>query len=527
MLFRLDYFTNWDKLALMNISKQLLNPQYPLHLLGWKAFQDLAIALSEECLQRPVQTFLPGNDAGRDGAFVGAWESDSASSGETTIQCKFTSQPNQNLTPSLISNELEKAKRLVTLGLAHDYIILTNHSITGQSELKIKGMFQAAGVGRCRVFGYDWIIKQILSSPKLRMMAPRLYGMGDLSDLMDERAYEQAQLILSSMGDDLRRLVVTDAHRNSVRAVSQHNLVVLLGAPAAGKSTIGASLAIGAADIWKCMTIRATSPADVQKHLKPGEKQFFWIDDAWGSTQYQKERTEEWNHVLPLIRSGINQGSRFLFTSRDYIWNAAVKDLKIQALPLLSKSQVIIDVHEISTQERAQILYNHIKFGDQPREFKARIKTFLPSAIETDSFLPEVARRLGSTFFVSKPITSREQIIDYFNRPADFLLDTINSLSATCRAAIGVVFLNGGSVAAPVATELLENAARAFGVNFGEVRNELQSLNGSMLLLLQTDEGPVWTYKHPTISDAFAKYLASSVELGSRPINRFETVSFA
>lgn len=66
------------------------------------------------------------------------------------------------------------------------------------------------------------------------MLAPRLYGLGDLSELLDARAYAQAQLILSSMGDDLKRLVVTEAHRKSVRAI---NIVLLLGAPAAGKST--------------------------------------------------------------------------------------------------------------------------------------------------------------------------------------------------------------------------------------------------------------------------------------------------
>lgn len=98
-------------------------------------------------------------------------------------------------------------------------------------------------------------------------MAPRLYGLGDLSDLLDARAYAQAQLILSAMGESLQRLVVTEAHRRSVRAISAHNLVLLLGAPASGKSTIGASLAIGAADIWKSGTIRAMSPEDVQRHI--------------------------------------------------------------------------------------------------------------------------------------------------------------------------------------------------------------------------------------------------------------------
>jgi hypothetical protein len=195
---------------------------YPLHLLGWKAFQDLCVGVAEECLRRPVQTFLPNNDAGRDGAFVGRWDGADLVAGESTIQCKFTSQPSAKLSLSMLADELEKARALAAKGLASDYIILTNHPITGASDLQIKAAFEAAGVGRCRVFGYDWIVLQIRSSPRLRMMAPRLYGLGDLSDLLDERAYGQAQLILSAMGDDLQRLVVTDAHRKSVRAVSEH-----------------------------------------------------------------------------------------------------------------------------------------------------------------------------------------------------------------------------------------------------------------------------------------------------------------
>ena len=262
---------------------------YPLHLLGWKAFQDLCVSVAEECLRRPVQTFLPNNDAGRDGAFIGKWEGADPAAGESTIQCKFTSRPDANLTLSVLSDELEKARLLAARGLAADYIILTNHPITGASELQIRTAFEAVGAGRCRIFGYTWIVGQIRASPRLRMPAPRLYGLCDLSGLLDARAYAQAKLILSAMGDDLQRLVITDAHRRSVRAISEHNLVLLLGAPAAGKSTIGASLAIGAADIWGCSTIRATSPADIQLHLDPDMRQFFWIDDAWGNTQYQRQ----------------------------------------------------------------------------------------------------------------------------------------------------------------------------------------------------------------------------------------------
>jgi hypothetical protein len=126
---------------------------FQIHRLGWKAFQDLCVAIAEEQTNVAVQTFLPTKDAGRDGAFVGRW--DGATAGNSTIQCKFTSKPALNLTLSMLSEELPKARRLASRKLADDYVILTNHTITGASELKIRTAFEAAGVGRCRVFHRD------------------------------------------------------------------------------------------------------------------------------------------------------------------------------------------------------------------------------------------------------------------------------------------------------------------------------------------------------------------------------------
>jgi hypothetical protein len=413
----------------------------------------------------------------------------------------------------MLSDEIEKAKKLAAQGLADDYIILTNHALTGQSEIKIKKAFEAAGVGRCRVFHRDWIIKQIRSSARLRMLVPRLYGLGDLSDLLDARAYAQAQLILSEMGDNLQKLVVTEAHRKSVRAISDHNLVLLLGSPAAGKSTIGASLAIGAADLWQCSTVKSTSPEHLQRHLNPNVAQFFWIDDAWGSTQYQRDRTEAWNQVFPLMQGAMKRGTRFLITSRDYIWSAARKDLKLQALPVLTKSQVIINVHELALEEKARILYNHLKFGDQDSTFKAGLKPFLPEISKRHDFLPESARRLGNKFFTTSLRFERTTITAFFERPEAFLKETIETLSAECKSAIALLFMNGGQVRSPVSTQALEPAAEAFGVGTAAVRDQLEALNGSILLLAEDEEGPYWTYKHPTVSDAFARYVAGSPEL--------------
>jgi len=488
-----------------------MNDDIDLHRIGWKAFQDLSIAVVEEMIGRPVQSFLPTADSGRDGAFLGSWDGPGGT--ESVIQCKFTSKNDHNLTLSMLSDELPKAAALAGKGLAQDYIIITNHGVTGKSELLIKEAFQAAGVGRCRVFHRDWVVARIKESPRLRMMVPRLYGLMDLASVLDERAYGQAQLILSEMGDNLRKLVVTSAHKDSVHAISKHNLVLLLGSPAAGKSTIGASLSLGAADIWGCSTIKSTSPDHLGSHIDPKGGQFFWIDDAWGSTQYQSDRTEKWNQVFPLMQGAMSRGTRFLITSRDYIWQAARKDLKLQALPVLKQSQVIINVHSLTEEERARILYNHMKLGNQAASFRQAVKPMLPMICKRSDFLPESARRLGDELFTRNLRLEASHVEEFFSRPKDFLEDTIGTLSEACKAAIALIFLNGGQVRSPASQDILGPAASSFGVGVADLRIQLEALNGSLLNLAQDEEGPYWTYRHPTVGDAFAAWVAKSPEM--------------
>lgn len=63
---------------------------------------------------------------------------------------------------------------------------------------------------RCRSFGVEQISQFIRESPRLRMLVPRVYGLGDLGQILDARAYDQAQEILSSLGDDMNKFVMTD-----------------------------------------------------------------------------------------------------------------------------------------------------------------------------------------------------------------------------------------------------------------------------------------------------------------------------
>ncbi|WP_218511975.1 restriction endonuclease [Variovorax sp. dw_308] len=180
---------------------------FNLHTLGWHSFQQLCHSILRENLGQPVQSFLDEHDGGRDGAFSGVWNPTGAEdfSGKFVVQCKFTKIAGKNLHLSEMSDDIDKARRLVEQGLCDVYVLLTNAGQSATADELIVEKLRDAGVKQVRIFHGPWIERQILESKNLRSMVPRVYGLGDLSEILDKRAYEQAAAVLDSMREDLAR----------------------------------------------------------------------------------------------------------------------------------------------------------------------------------------------------------------------------------------------------------------------------------------------------------------------------------
>ncbi len=486
---------------------------YDLSQLGWKAFQDLACAVAAEVLQRPVQTFLGSNDGGRDGAFLGTWHGSDGATAKSTIQCKFFGKPDASLTLSGLKEELPKAAKLATEGLADDYIILTNAGVSGETDQQICAAFQAAGVPMCRVFGGSWIVQQLTENLRLRTLVPRVYGIGDLSHIITGHGYKQAKAILDSMGSDLSCFVPTDAYRLALKALHEHGFVILLGDPASGKSTIAAILGLGALDDGCLGALKINAP-DQLNLWHPGEKQFLWVDDAFGANQFDGARMSRWNAELGTLRAAVEGGARVVFTSRNYIWEAAKPHLKMSAFPLLKESQVVVNVHALTEDERAQMLYNHVRRA-QPQKMRRRLKPFLAGIAANKAFLPETARRLGDPLFTSKLDLSEERLTRLVEQPVEFLTEILGQLDDASRAAIALIFLNSQTgVPSPITTsQPLELVIRLMGVRPADVSRAMQHLNESLTRLISEEDGNRWVFRHPTVTDAFAGLVADSPEL--------------
>ena len=158
---------------------------------------------------------------------------------EATIQCKFSGKSDLRLKLSDITSELANVKELVDQGRAHTYYFLTSMGVDAPVAAEIRDKLRELGVQEPHVEGREWITAEIKSSSRLRALVPRVYGLGDLSSIVDERSAAQTRALLDHLLPGLRVYVPTSAHRTAVRTLAEHKLVLLIGPPATGKSMLG------------------------------------------------------------------------------------------------------------------------------------------------------------------------------------------------------------------------------------------------------------------------------------------------
>lgn len=489
---------------------------FDLHKLGWKAFEDLVACIFRDMMGQTFQSFADGADGGRDGAFHGEWapQSGEKMSGSFTVQCKHTSKPGKPFPESIITEELPKVTRLVTQGLSDNYILVTNYSIPAKMARKAEIAFIAAGALSAKVYGAKWIDAAISERPILRRLVPRLYGLGDLTQIVTHQAYRQARSVLDSLAPDLDCFVPTDAYRKCVHAIKEHGFVLLIGEPASGKTMIANLLALSAADAWELQTLMLAGPVEFSQYWNPDDPgQFLWVDDAFGANQYDPIRVREWNHRLPKLKTAIRLGARVVFTSRDYIFNSAKNDLKISAFELFEDSRVVIEVAGLTELERQMILYNHLKCGKQTADFRKAVKPFLVNAAATHKFLPEIARRFATPKFTTSFYPGAANVCNFFEKPQKWLEELLSNLSAADKAAIALVFISGGRLPIPLPEKkAVLQTILTMCSSVGEVKAALLALKDSLLRRTKETGREYWQFHHPTIRDAFASIIGSNPE---------------
>lgn len=474
-----------------------------LHTIGWRAFQDLCSQVCEVALGRPVEVFREAQDGGQDAVFLVPSGTDAPPIG--TAQCKHTSDAMRALKLSDLTAELENVEELVKAGQADTYAFMTNMSVDAPVAAAMRVKLRALGVRKPHILGRQYIVRVIRSSARLRALVPQVYGLGDLTSIVDERLSEQSRALLDSWIPKLRTYVPTKAHRDAVNAISNHGVVLLLGNPSSGKSAIGAIVSTIASENPDNTVLALTSPRDFEAGWNPNDPgRFFWIDDAFGSNVLRDDYVQDWASAFSKLRAAIKHGNRFLLTSRKHIYEAARRRLGQRNLAQFADGSAVVDVGELTYEEKAQILYNHINFGEQSQSWRSRVKPYLTAVAAVHDFLPGIAERLGDPKFTKGLAPRESSLVRFMEEPTEHLIDTINALDDQLQAALILVYVHqSGFDPRDHDASAAQAVADLTGFNLAKIQDCFAELRGSFLKL----SGSKWTFAHPTISDALTQIL--------------------
>lgn len=474
-----------------------------LHTIGWRAFQDLCSQVCEVILGRPVEIFREAQDGGQDAVFLIPSVTDAPPIG--TVQCKHTSDAMRALKLSDLTTELENVEELVKAGQADTYAFMTNMSVDAPVAAAMRDRLRALGVRKPHILGRQYIVRVIRTSARLRALVPQVYGLGDLTSIVDERLSEQSRALLDSWIPKLRTYVPTKAHRDAVNAISNHGVVLLLGNPSSGKSAIGAIVSTIASENPDNTVLALTSPRDFEAGWNPNDPgRFFWIDDAFGSNVLRDDYVQDWASAFSKLRAAIKHGNRFLLTSRKHIYEAARRRLGQRNLAQFADGSAVVDVGELTFEEKAQILYNHVNFGEQSQSWRSSVKPHLAAVAAVRDFLPGIAERLGDSNF-TKGLSPRESsLVRFMEEPTEHLIDTVNALDDQLQAALILVYVHQAGFNPRDHDVLAAQAvAELTGYTLTKIQDCFAELKGSFLKL----SGSKWTFAHPTISDALTEIL--------------------
>lgn len=479
-----------------------------LHSIGWKAFQDLCSQICEEILRRPVEIFREAQDGGQDAVFlISSQTEDSAVVG--SIQCKHSSDSAKRLRLSDLTPELQHVTELVQAHQADTYVFMTSMSVDAPVALKIRNRLRKLGVRKPHILGKQYLVRTIRSSARLRALVPQVYGLGDLAAILDARLLQQTRALLDHWIPKLKVYVPTSAHRRAVKALNDHGVVLLLGNPSTGKSAIGAILSTIASEDLNHTVLNLTSPRDFEAGWNPHDPgRFFWIDDAFGSNVMREDYVQDWTSAFRKVQAAISHGNRFLLTSRRHIYEAAKVKLGQRNLPIFNDGQAVVDVGDLTDDEKTQILYNHINFGSQTQSWKRSVKPYLDAVAQVSGFLPGIAERLGDPAFTKSLSITEGEFIRFMKEPRAHLIDTINALDAPLRAALVLVYVHQGTFKSDA---LDVNASQAvsdlMSLPLPRILDCLEELKGSFLRISKIEGREVWTFAHPTIADALTDIL--------------------
>jgi len=279
------------------------------------------------------------------------------------------------------------------------FVFITNSLVDAKNREKLREKFrEAMPSATIHIWGGDDVCDVLDQRSSIARAFPQLLSIRDLDELI-RFALNAESRARSDTGLQLAQELVpvfapTSSYERAWKVLRKHHFAVLEGPPEVGKSAIAWMVGLTqAAQGWE--TIVCRTPDVFFQTINSNQPQVFIADDAFGRTEYDPTRTSRWEADLDLVLHRLDRRHWLIWTSRKHILERACEKMDAQgkARSFPDPGAVLVDVSELSVEERALILFRHARSASLEREAKKLVRGYATEIIRDPEFTPERIRR--------------------------------------------------------------------------------------------------------------------------------------
>lgn len=200
-----------------------------------------------------------------------------------------------------------------------------------------------------------------------------------LSMIQNQNVFIDCNEILSEIEKYTKLFVTTKSYFECRKKIISKNIVIIIGAPGVGKSTISKMLLLFfASNNYAVRYVTDNNIKDIKNVLSrdPAKKEIILLDDFLGQhyLKLNEKQPSELKSLISFVEK--NPSKKIIMNSRITIINEAYSSSLDFAnlFDYYEKDNYLIDLDKMSFLEKAQILYNHLYFNDLPIEYLLNIK---------------------------------------------------------------------------------------------------------------------------------------------------------
>ena len=418
--------------------------RYDLDKLGWYEFERLCQVLLKERLGLGLEAWGGSGDWGRDAYYESLlkYPTKDESEGPFLFQCKFVNGANaagakcDDLILGAVGKECKSIAKKLPRHLPQAnpvaksnrwkttpqyYTFMTNASLSPNLHNAVEKKILEV-LPDCKFIKQDGtnLCCWLDATNGIAKKFPQILGLNDLDTLLSSIVHRdvitRSRSAIEEAKDVSKVFVPTESYSKAIEVLFRNKYVVLEGPPEVGKTAIGRMIALSLmTEGWEVH--ECSGPQDVLSMYNNSDhtiKQIFISDDSFGRTEYSPDRVNHWQNELPYVLRKLNLNRLLILTSRKHLLEMAKEKLDIPGAHdfFPSTGEVLVDVSVLTKEEKALMVYRHIKNANLSEVLKSHLKKLPNTIIENNNFTPERIRFMVKEFKKLEPIFTTSQSHD-------------------------------------------------------------------------------------------------------------------